>query len=84
MRASSVKSCRHCGEACDRDGHGHGNFRDRGDGFCSRCGRTLSWHAGTSCFCALSTGMPAPIAIDRQLRFEVPSPLLNRRAERSA
>jgi len=53
-------TCARCGERCD-DFDAHGSFRDRGDGYCERCGRTIAWHAGRSCFCEHATGLPAPL-----------------------
>jgi endogenous inhibitor of DNA gyrase (YacG/DUF329 family) len=40
----------------------HRAFRDRGDGYCAHCGRTLGWHAGRSCFTGDEGGLPAPAA----------------------
>lgn len=62
--------CPDCGEAVD-DFDGHANFRDRGDGYCSLCGRTLDWHAATKCFCRYATGMPAPVPVAVQLTLTV-------------
>lgn len=55
------RACPDCGEPCD-DFDGHANFRDDSEGYCTRCGRTRAWHAGTSCFCRFATGLPAPHA----------------------
>jgi hypothetical protein len=55
-----TETCNKCGQPCD-EWQMHGNFRDRGDGFCEGCGRDPGWHAGSACYCRLATGMPAPL-----------------------
>lgn len=35
-------------------------FKDRGDGLCVRCARTIRWHAGQWCYSSSATGMPEP------------------------
>lgn len=55
-----LETCPDCGEQRDAF-HGHGNYRPDGAGFCARCGRTMAWHAGTTCFCRHGSGLPISI-----------------------
>lgn len=50
-------------------------FKDRGDGVCERCGRVIGWHAGTSCYTADATGMPAPDLTTSDVSPTVPGTL---------